>query len=161
MPLALHAHRAPRATLMATDPGGTNNWWVVAGTIAATFTGAVLKTFVDLVGKRDSSDASWRKDIIKETHDLREEAKALREWNGHQQEQLNANATRMASLETAVHDEKELRHEIRNQLMREQLLHEGLKHDYAALKAEHEKVVALYEALLKSTASATPPTDIQ
>jgi hypothetical protein len=145
MSLAIRGNSAsPTGDTMATSPDGSNNWWVVAGTIAATLAGAILKTFVDLVGRRDSFAEKWRTDMIAET-------KALREWNGHQQEQLNASVMRMTTLEKAVHDEKELRHEIRNQLHAKMMELEGLKHDYQALKTEYEKVVALYDALCKST----------
>lgn len=123
----------------SSDPS-PNSLWYVVGTIAATLMGAILKTFVDLVGRRDSFQEKWRADMIVQ---LRE----LRGWNEQQQAQLNANVERMTHLENSVSGEQQLRHELRNQLNNEKLAHEILKHDYAELKAKYEDCKAKHDAL--------------
>lgn len=127
-------------TMPASETGTPSPWWYVIGTIVATLVGAILKTFVDLVGRRDSSAEKWRADLL-------QDIKGLRDWNDKQQHELNDYRSRLDKMGESVLSEQSLRHDLRGQLGNEKMEHEILKTEYVHLQKEHEDLKMKYEDL--------------
>jgi chromosome segregation ATPase len=141
----------PRSAVpMSSTPDNNSPWWYALAGVGLTFFGAVLKTFSDLVGRRDSRDQQWRNDLLTDQRELRA-------WCGRQQEELGDYHTRVQNLEKNVKGEQELRHEIKNRLTAEQLSHELVKQD---LKTSEEKRAEL-AAKLESVTAANGKLEIQ
>lgn len=123
---------------------GGNSFWVAVGTVASMLAGAILKTFVDLVGRKDKMQEKWREDMLKDQADLRA-------WNQRQQ----------AAIERLEHEAKEeitLRHQLRGELLAEQNKVHHLELDKINLQqkldAAQNEIKALHEKLGAQSAPA-------
>lgn len=146
-----------REILGVADPTPVSPWWYALATIALTFLGAVLKTFSDLVYRRNSFDEKFRDDMMGEM-------RGLREWNTKQQAALDSSLTRIQGLEGAVQGEQQLRHEIRNQLMKEQLEHQHTKDDLEHALHELERLKtenATLNRMLEKRGASVPPAPVR
>jgi hypothetical protein len=163
MATAVSSFKREGSMFLSTPESTAASWGTAAWTALLMFGGAVLKTFVDLVRNRDDGRAKWQAGMMTEQANLRA-------WNERQQAQLDKYQDRIDELEKKVHNERDLRHEIRNQLQAEQLKHQETKHEFATaltdlkiaksaledLKIEHAKLQAEHE---KICLLAKPPTE--
>ncbi len=118
---------------MAADTDPTSPWWYVLGTLLATLAGAILKTFADLVGRRDNNLEKWRNDLLLDIQ-------RLREWNEKQQHELNSYQSRLDEMSKSVLTEQSMRHDLKNQYAAEKMDHEVLKVEYKNLQKENEEL---------------------
>lgn len=123
-----------------TDANAPTPWTYAAVTIVAALGGAVLKTFTDLVGRRDSSAEKWRADLMAESA-------RLRVWCTTQQEELSALRGRIDKMQESVVTEQTMRHDLKNQLVAEKMAHELLKAEHVHLSKEHESLKVKYAEL--------------
>lgn len=119
--------------MTTTDANAPTPWTYVLGTLVAALGGAVLKTFVDLVGRRDSSAEKWRADVVAESASLRAEVTTLRD--------------RIDKMQESVVTEQTMRHDLKNQLVAERMSHELLKAEYVHLTKEHDALKLKYAEL--------------
>lgn len=128
---------ATPAMPISAEATSSTGWIVALAAIGGTLVGAVLKTFGELIGRRDDAGAKFRADLLADV-------KGLREWNQLQQGQIN-------KLQDSITSEQALRHELRGKLHTAenerdvaraeldivQKAHDLLKQEHAHLVAEH------------------------